>query len=559
MKNFVKYTFAFAICAAALLSSCIKEESYEVHELMLDANITRATTSSEQGDQINDVMIWAFDANDSYNKVGWVEYTAPANTYKDITVHVPVKICGDAGSTYRLVAVINKDKFKNTGLTFGSNTTYQELISASFDNSELIAENLVETNNPGNPAVMPISHWCDVPVTEADFGQHKHVKMKVFRSVAKTHFYITKKSEFAMNVTTLELHNGCLPTGGMVLSNSTSTALESESATPSWFSTNDEIPASVSSTTLAYQLITSPVAVGEGMVDATGNREGADLDLTKYTLVGSKLIYETNKTATVAAGYGSVTDTSGYYYKIGYTVGDGPEYIRYFALPQIARNHDYQVRARVDAGGEMTLILLVNEWVESELNLDYQNTVTVTDAGQMRWTELPDEDQIPEGGLAKDENGNVIGNSVAGGVINMTYAKDNYATCTFALNTPVGGTWHAELVTLSGQPGAIQIVSANSGVADQYVDAADKTSIDASGTSAWGPISPSDADGTTHTGIVTLRFKTTLNNTTTTNNIVELRITAEGYWGGKKRTYQVNGLTGLNGISFYKLDQGISL
>lgn len=559
MKNFVKYTFAFAICAAALLSSCIKEESYEVHELMLDANITRATTSSEQGDQINDVMIWAFDANDSYNKVGWVEYTAPANTYKDITVHVPVKICGDAGSTYRLVAVINKDKFKNTGLTFGSNTTYQELISASFDNSELIAENLVETNNPGNPAVMPISHWCDVPVTEADFGQHKHVKMKVFRSVAKTHFYITKKSEFAMNVTTLELHNGCLPTGGMVLSNSTSTALESESATPSWFSTNGKIPTTVSATTLVDNLITSPVAVGEGKVDSTENRDGANLDLTKYQLVGSKLIYETNKTATVATDYGSVTETSGYYYKIGYTVGDGPEYIRYFALPQIARNHDYQVRARVDAGGEMTLILLVNEWVESELNLDYQNTVTVTDAGQMRWTELPDEDQIPEGGLAKDENGNVIGNSVAGGVINMTYAKDNYATCTFALNTPVGGTWHAELVTLSGQPGAIQIVSANSGVADQYVDAADKTSIDASGTSAWGPISPSDADGTTHTGIVTLRFKTTLNNTTTTNNIVELRITAEGYWGGKKRTYQVNGLTGLNGISFYKLDQGISL
>ncbi|MBQ2142887.1 MAG: hypothetical protein II204_07020, partial [Alistipes sp.] len=200
MKNFVKHTFAFAICAAALLSSCIKEQSYEVHELMLDANITRATTSSEQGDQINDVMIWAFDANDSYNKVGWVEYTAPANTYKDITVHVPVKICGDAGSIYRLVAVINKDKFKNT-VTFDSNTTYQELIAASFDNSELLAENLIETNNPGNPAVMPISHWCDVPVTEADFGQHKHVEMKVFRSVAKTHFYITKKSEFDMDVT----------------------------------------------------------------------------------------------------------------------------------------------------------------------------------------------------------------------------------------------------------------------------------------------------------------------------------------------------------------------
>lgn len=556
MKNFVKYTFAFAICAAALLSSCIKEESYVVHELMLDANITRATTSSEQGDQIEDVMIWAFDASDNFKKVGWVTFTAPANTYKDITVHVPVKICGDAGATYRLVAVINKNKFKNT-ITFGENTTYQELISASFDNSELIAENLNESSNPGNPAVMPISHWCDVAVTKDDYGKHKAVKMTVFRGVAKTHFYIAKKSEFALNITTLELHNGYLPTGGMVLSSADVATLSADYPIPSWFATNSKIPTSASAS--SYQLVssTSPVQVGTTNADKVVD---ADKTLSNYTLVGSKLIYETNKAAAVSADYSNTTSTDGYYYKVGYKVGGvDTEYIRYVALPAVARNHDYQIKATVDAGGEMTLNLLVNEWEESELNLDYQNTVTVTDAGQMRWTELPDEDQIPEGGFDKDENGNVIGNSVAGGVINMTYAKDNYATCTFALNTPVGGTWHAELITLSGQPGAIQIVSANSGVADQYVDAADKTSIDASGTSAWGPISPSDADGTTHTGIVTLRFKTTLNNTTTTNNIVELRITAEGYWGGKKRTYQVNGLTGLDGISFYKLDQGISL
>lgn len=556
MKNFVKHIFAFAICAAALLSSCIKEESYVVHELMLDANITRATTSSEQGDQIEDVMIWAFDASDNFKKVGWVTFTAPANTYKDITVHVPVKICGDAGATYRLVAVINKNKFKNT-ITFGENTTYQELISASFDNSELIAENLNESSNPGNPAVMPISHWCDVAVTKDDYGKHKAVKMTVFRGVAKTHFYIAKKSEFALNITTLELHNGYLPTGGMVLSSADVATLSADYPIPSWFATNSKIPTSASAS--SYQLVssTSPVQVGTTNADKVVD---ADKTLSNYTLVGSKLIYETNKAAAVSADYSNTTSTDGYYYKVGYKVGGvDTEYIRYVALPAVARNHDYQVKATVDAGGEMTLNLLVNEWKESELNLDYQNTVTVTDAGQMRWTELPDEDQIPEGGFAKDDNGNVIGNSVAGGVINMTYAKDNYATCTFALNTPVGGTWHAELITLSGQPGAIQIVSANSGVADQYVDAADKTSIDASGTSAWGPISPSDADGTTHTGIVTLRFKTTLNNTTTTNNIVELRITAEGYWGGKKRTYQVNGLTGLDGISFYKLDQGISL
>lgn len=538
MKNFVKHTLAFAICAAALLSSCIKEESYEVHELMLDANITRATTSSEQGDQINDVMIWAFDANDSYNKVGWVSYTAPANTYKDITVHVPVKICGDAGSTYRLVAVINKDKFKNT-VTFDSNTTYQELIAASFDNSELIAENLIETNNPGNPAVMPISHWCDVPVTEADYGQHKHVEMKVFRSVAKTHFYITKKSEFAMNVTTLELHNGCLPTGGMVLSDSTPTALESESATPSWFSTNGKIPATVSATTLVDNLITSPVAVVEGMVDETENRDGANLDLTKYQLVGSKLIYETNKTATVAEGYGSVTETSGYYYKIGYKVdGSDTEYIRYFALPQIARNHDYQVRARVDAGGQMTLTILVNEWTEDQEQLiDYQNSVTVETGDMLKWTSYTSYSYIDTPDVP-----------VVKGNIDFEGLNNGAAQCTFRLRTPVGGRWYAELVTISGDP-------------DHFVFEKAEVTHTADGASQTTTINGSNStviSGDISDGLITLYIKTAKGNSATQNNatedaVVELQISAKKTWGGRDRTYKVYGLTGLENNANYTL------
>ena len=525
MKNFVKYTLAFAICAVALLSSCIKEESYEVHELMLDANITRATTSSEQGDQINDVMIWAFDANDGYKKVGWVSYTAPANTYKDITVHVPVKICGDAGSTYRLVAVINKDKFKNT-VTFDSNTTYQELIAASFDNSELLAESLIETNNPGNPAVMPISHWCDVPVTEADFGKHKHVEMKVFRSVAKTHFYITKKSEFAMNVTTLELHNGCLPTGGMVLSNSTSTALESESATPSWFSNNGKIPATVSATTLVDNLITSPVAVGEGLVDSTENRDGANLDLTKYQLVGSKLIYETNKTATVATDYGSVTETSGYYYKIGYKVdGSDTEYIRYFALPQIARNHDYQVRARVDAGGKMTLNIEVVDWKQEDISMKYENTVTIDPNGFLKWTQLPNTTISSETGITYQDK-----------VINMTESAGQVAVCTFALQTPQYGTWHAELITVEGVSGAIAFF--------------DKDGNNL-GTSTSGPISWLEGDTIPDDKVVgdprpgKLIIKTVKGNYTGEGslgrNLVELRIYATGPAG----VYQIPNLPGV--------------
>jgi hypothetical protein len=341
-----------------------------------------------------------------------------------------------------------------------------------------------------------------------------------------------------MNVTTLELHNGCLPTGGMVLSNST--ALESESATPSWFSTNTEIPASVSSPTLAYQLITSPVAVGEGMVDATENREGADLDLTKYTLVGSKLIYETNKTATVAAGYGSVTDTSGYYYKIGYTVGDGPEYIRYFALPQIARNHDYQVRARVDAGGELTFTVIVNEWsVEDRVDLDYQNTVTVSENDRLVWEKVIADadgdgtaDTIVENGKVND------------GVLYFPSTTGQEAVCHFSLKSPVDGEWQAELVHVSGETGHFTFSDATIKVKDENGTESELSGITGEGTSLLrGPIS---------NGVITLKIQTAKSNAAASGGMagrepcrVRLEITAKKTWGGAERTYRVYALTGL--------------
>lgn len=584
MKNFVKHTLAIAICAAALLSSCIKEQPYELKIAQLEVAVTRAdasSTSQEQGDGIGNAMFWVFKCSD-LNADGspsgvdtglaasWrVMHTV--NQSQSMTVHMELPLCDTDHQDYILVAILNTDAFGDT-IKLDQYTKFADLQQALFDASSADFWNEYPVDKEGNraPWKMPISNWKTFTVTNDNTHPSDCYKLNlpVYRAVAKTQLFVKPKSNnFTVTVTDAKIHSAGMPTKGAILTANTANGLDNN---------NIDGVAVKSQQGNAGENVTSPAVYPTfpygtsagtrqlyNAVTADRVNDFADVkaDTTTYTWAGSTFIYENAQVLDNTTDYKTVpTGNQGYYMQISYQVsGDSKPYTRYVALPQVVRNHDYQIKATVDAGGEMTLNLLVNEWKESELNLDYQNTVTVTDAGQMRWTELPDEDQIPEGGFAKDDNGNVIGNSVAGGVINMTYAKDNYATCTFALNTPVGGTWHAELITLSGQPGAIQIVSANSGVADQYVDAADKTSIDASGTSAWGPISPSDADGTTHTGIVTLRFKTTLNNTTTTNNIVELRITAEGYWGGKKRTYQVNGLTGLDGISFYKLDQGISL
>ena len=46
MKNFVKHTLAIAICAVALLSSCIKEQPYELKIAQLEVAVTRADAST---------------------------------------------------------------------------------------------------------------------------------------------------------------------------------------------------------------------------------------------------------------------------------------------------------------------------------------------------------------------------------------------------------------------------------------------------------------------------------------------------------------------------------
>ena len=572
MKNFVKHILAIAICAAALLSSCIKEESFRLDTVELTVTLTRADSESpgsqEQGDAINDVMIWAFPCTlnnsgvpttltDETKATGFT-YATGLNLYQSISVHVPLTVC-DGEQSYVIVAVINSLAFDTTISAFGASTTWGALKSATFAKSGDFWNSYPKDKTPEQ---MPISNWATLTIENNTQKNNTHsnnqcyqLNLPVHRAVAKTQLYMSKAGNFKLEVLDAKVvanngySNGAVLTASAEQSTgSNNEAIQrgkpSEGSTTWWWASPTAITRAEGATdpAVTYQLKNSasgfdPAKAEITTLGSTTNPESGD-----FTWVASTFLLENDNEADYGVGVYDEPQDDGYNLYVKYQVDGGEPVEVYTPLGKVVRNHDYQVKATVDAGGEMTLNLLVNEWEESELNLDYQNTVTVT-----------------EGGFAKDDNGNVIGNSVAGGVINMTYAKDNYATCTFALNTPVGGTWHAELITLSGQPGAIQIVSANSGVADQYVDAADKTSIDASGTSAWGPISPSDAVGTTHTGIVTLRFKTTLNNTTTTNNIVELRITAEGYWGGKKRTYQVNGLTGLDGISFYKLDQGISL
>ena len=576
MKNFVKHTLAIAICAAALLSSCIKEEAYVMEEVAFDVTLTRAgATSEQQGDQIKDIMLWAFEVTSRGEVVypnqpalGWRQYTPPTDTYTSLNLHLPVKICGKTSSRYRIIALLNRETFTDAdgkALTLGRNSTYNDIAAAMFVSSSLMSQAPAE-GTPGTPAVMPITHWVDETVPNTGHGVNADgnftcpkVTIPVYRTVAKTQFFMACKGTqtFKVNVKSLKLYCGNMPDNGAVLSSLSSTELNSQTNEPKWFTTP-----TMSGAEDVYEISDAANKTLTKSIDSASN------NISDYDLIGSHFIYETqNVSSTGLAATTKPSGDLGYYYEIVYEA-DGRVHTYYTGIPySILRNHDYQVRALVEGGsGELSFEVVVNEWAVEEEIIDYTNIVTVTGDGHMKWTQLPDAKQVPSGytqnpeGYILDSEGKTVGvvpvTTDNNGVINMTENGGAYTTCTFALSTPVGGTWYAVLETVSGDVDAFEIVEANSGAADNVVAAGLKTTHTAN--SASGPISPVDVTtGETVTGLVTLKFKTKADNTTLTPNQAVLKITAKGFWGGKERVYEVVNITGLGKDINYSLRQPV--
>lgn len=544
-----------------------------MEEVAFDVTLTRAgATSEQQGDQIKDIMLWAFEVNSrgivqnaDKPALGWRQYTPPTDTYASLNLHLPVKICGTNGSSsYRIIALLNRETFTDAdgkALTLGRNSTYNDIAAAMFVSSSLMSQAPAE-GTPGTPAVMPITHWVDVTVPNTGHGVNADgiftcpkVTIPVYRTVAKTQFFMACKGTqtFKVNVKSLKLYCGNMPDNGAVLSSLEPTALNSQTNEhePKWFT-----KPTMSGAEDVYEISDAAGKTLTKSIDSASN------DISDYDLIGSHFIYETtNLSTTGLAATTKPTGDLGYYYEIVYEA-DGKQHTYYTGIKySILRNHDYQIRALVEGGsGELSFEVVVNEWAVEEEIIDYTNIVTVTEGGHMKWTQLPDERQVPDGYTqntegyilnSEDKIVGVVPNPVTTdsvGVINMTENGGAYATCTFALSTPVGGTWYAVLETVSGDVDAFEIVEANSGAADNVVADGLKTTF--SGTSASGPISPVDVTtGQTVTGLVTLKFRTKADNETLTPNQAVLKITAKGFWGGKERVYEVVNLTGLKDAS----------
>ena len=397
----VNYIFSIAACLAALLTSCVKEEAYKLETLNLEVNVTRAGGKSEQqGDKIDDVMIWAFPMEGTAvvdDAAGWRTYTPTSETYTSVTVHIPLPMC-NGSANYRLVAIINKGKFgeivdaKGNDLTLNGDTKYSDLINARFK-SDVVDANLnldqwgnLSLGNPGTPAVMPVSHWRDVTVksnnthtlTDNQY-QCAKVDMPVFRAVAKTQLFVARNNQFQLEVHNVELCNAKAPNQGVVLAEAADGwKVVDNNDVPSWAST---VPA-FSEYTENYEkkLIQSVYKILDTdntfIYNDNSLLASAESGHSVAHYICGKVLYETadalNYTDTNYKTEIKTTDGSGYYYKITYKIGNnGAEQTRYVPLPPIVRNHDYQVRALIKEDGGIVVNYTVADWDQVEWNLAF--------------------------------------------------------------------------------------------------------------------------------------------------------------------------------------------
>jgi hypothetical protein len=395
MKNFGRILL-IAVGLTVALVGCIKEESYKVEKALLTVDLTRgATSSQEQGDRIQDVMIWAFkctldDTTGGVKSVqegpatGW-RYQQNLNTYQNISLHVELPIC-DGEQDYLVIAVLNTQAFgklSSTSVdnTFGSTTTYEQLRSMVFDAKGAAFWQTYPNDAGKTPELMPISNWKTMTIKSSNTHPDNcyHMSMPVYRAVAKAQLYMNASSDkFAVNVTGAKIISKSAPVNGGVFTGNAKT-VDGSNGEKSMQGNSDEtvtIPQPLG--TLTNGAVEKPLwntstnAWSNVTVNTVAQSGNAASD--PYTWVGSTFLYE-NGAALTETGYDAVpTSNGGYYMQINYnvTVSDKTEsHTKYVPLPATVRNHDYTVKATVEqaVSGILVINYIVTEWENTTINV----------------------------------------------------------------------------------------------------------------------------------------------------------------------------------------------
>ena len=497
------YLLITAICLTAL-TGCIKEEPFKLEQVSLSVSLeTRsgATTTQEQGDKIEDAMLWAFKctldnmdrpvvSDQNIKATGWRYVPNVSDTYKELAnIHIPLDVCVEDNTntstkqSYVLFAVINTKAF-DSNFSLGSGSTYAELTKAVFAGGEFWGKYPQTIYNEegelvsATPEVMPVSNWATftVETNKENTGKNTHpnncysLTLPVYRAVAKTQLYMRKSSaDFALKVLDAKVVSTKAPTNGAMFTKMDfGTSKHTTKAADHPNATNYRVQAfgypnqtdglewwqepTFGSAQKAWTLM-NPSTTGETTTSSFTEQTISTYAEDTYEWVASTFLFENDQNIEVNANYSDVTtDGGGYYMVVKYQVDDNDPAFGYVPLQYVVRNHDYQVHATVDAGGKMTLTFNVQPWTNVPTNWNYTDVVTINENGKLAWTSGTYE-KIEDS--ATEEN-----------VKKVTMKKTgdgNYTNlqCTFHIDTPTDATWYASFI--SGDINSFEFVGANSG------------------------------------------------------------------------------------------------
>ena len=393
MKKFGQI-LTVAICLAVALVGCIKEESYEVDKALLTVDLTRgAASSQEQGDRIEDVMIWAFRCKlddttgavvevDQGAAAGW-RYQQNVDTYQNITLHVELPIC-NGEQDYIVMTVLNTEAYgflyttSDSNTTLGRNTTYEELAKAVFNAEGADFWGTYPKDSDKTPELMPISNWKTMTIKSANTHPDNcyHLTMPVYRTVAKAQLYMNTSSDLVdVTVKDARIVSSSAFVNGVVFTGNTKVVTGSNGEKS--MQGNCDMDMDVAVPQSLDPLFLRKAAVDKQLWNTSTNKwTYVTVDAVAvngnvndpYTWVGSTFLYE-NDEALTETSYDSKPDSNGgYYMQITYdmTVSGNTEsdIVKYVPLPAIVRNHDYTVKATVEkaVNGHLVINYIVTEW-----------------------------------------------------------------------------------------------------------------------------------------------------------------------------------------------------
>lgn len=401
------YLLITAICLTAL-TGCIKEEPFKLEQVSLSVSLeTRsgATTTQEQGDKIEDAMLWAFKCsldtnglptNVASTATGW-RYLPDVNTYQSVNnVHIPLEACTADPENYKqsyvLVAVINTESFGET-IEFNNQTTFNALQKATFNASETLFMSYLPNDENKTPEFMPISNWATFTVDAAnthDSGCYA-LTLPVYRAVGKTQLFMRKSNaDFNLTVTKAEVvSSAALAEGFILTANSVARTVENEVAQVGYAGENVTIPTWYAKPTTSPTAIpmwnSANITMGDNNTEIATNDEFISTDVEAtiadrdansnpiYTWVASAFLHENANALTATTNYETApSGNGGYYMAITYQIeGETGSTTRYVPLPAVVRNHDIQVLATVEKNvtGNIVINYLVTDWTEKSINV----------------------------------------------------------------------------------------------------------------------------------------------------------------------------------------------